>query len=134
MRRTTTIIPVSYTHLMTFTEQLEADLHNVFLNPAEFGETINLNGRAMMAVVEAFDVEFDHAEGFRPGVSLEGVALHVAESDAPDEFRSGKMCIRDRPAARPAPDFPEPILRLPAPRCRCSGTDCRPFPLRPDGR
>ncbi|PWL59070.1 MAG: nitrate reductase [Desulfovibrionaceae bacterium] len=75
---------------MTFTEQLEADLHNVFLNPAEFGETINLNGRAMMAVVEAFDVEFDHAEGFRPGVSLEGVALHVAESDAPDEFRSGR--------------------------------------------
>ena len=56
---------------MTFTEQLEADLHNVFLNPAEFGETINLNGRVMMAVVEAFDVEFDHAEGFRPGVSLE---------------------------------------------------------------
>lgn len=75
---------------MTFTEQLEADLHNVFLNPAEFGETINLNGRAMMAVVEAFDVEFDHAGGFRPGVSLEGVALHVAESDAPDEFRSGR--------------------------------------------
>lgn len=75
---------------MNFKEQLEADLHNVFFNPAEFGETINLNGRTMMAVVEAFPVDFDQAVGFRPGVSLEGVTLHVAECDAPDEFRSGR--------------------------------------------
>ncbi len=75
---------------MSFKSQIEADLHDVFLHPEEFGEAINLDGRAMMAVVEAFPVDFDQAAGFRPGVSLEGVALHVAESNAPGEFRSGR--------------------------------------------
>lgn len=75
---------------MTFRDQLESDLHNVFLNPEEFGEAINLDGHAMKAVAEAFPVDFDQAVGFRPGVSLEGVTLHVAEADAPGEFRSGR--------------------------------------------
>ncbi len=75
---------------MSFKDQLLSDIQDVFLNPDEFGEAINLNGRTMPAVVEAFDVAFDQAVGFRPGVSLEGVALHVAEADAPDECRSGR--------------------------------------------
>lgn len=76
--------------MTTFKQQLDDDIARVFLNPDEFGETINLNGRTMIAVVEAFDVDFDQAAGFRPGVSLEGVALHVAEADAPDELRAGR--------------------------------------------
>ena len=76
---------------MSFKRQLDDDLREVFLNPDEFGETINLNGKTMIAVVEAFDVEFDQAVGFRPGVSLEGEALHVAEADAPEELRAGRV-------------------------------------------
>lgn len=75
---------------MTFMDQLESDLHTVFLNAGEFGEAIHLDSRTVTAVVESFPVEFDHAAGFRPGVSLEGVTLHVAERDVPDEFRAGR--------------------------------------------
>ncbi len=76
--------------MTAFRQQINDDLHRVFLNPDEFGEAINLNGRTITAVVEAFPVDFDQAAGFRPGVSLEGVTLHMAEADAPDEFRSGR--------------------------------------------
>lgn len=75
---------------MSFKSQIEADLRDVFLHLEEFGEEINLDGRTLPAVVEAFPVDFDQAAGFRPGVSLEGVTLHVAEADAPNEFRSGR--------------------------------------------
>lgn len=76
--------------MTTFQEQLETDLAEVFLNPDEFGETINLDGKPMRAVVEAFDVEFGLEAQARPGVSLEGLTLRVRESDAPGEYRSGK--------------------------------------------
>lgn len=75
---------------MSFKEQLLTDIQDVFLNLSEFGEWITLNGRRIQAVVEAFDVEFDQTAGYRPGVSLEGLVLHVSECDAPDEFRAGK--------------------------------------------
>ncbi len=75
---------------MSFKDQLLTDIQDVFLNLNEFGEWISFNGRRIQAVVEAFDVEFDHAEGFRPGVSLEGLVLHVSECDAPGDFRAGK--------------------------------------------
>lgn len=73
-----------------FTEQLAADLAEVFLNLDEFGETINLDGKPMPAVVEEFAVDFGLESQARPGVSLEGVALQVRESDAPGEYRSGR--------------------------------------------
>lgn len=66
-----------------FTEQLAADLAEVFLNLDEFGETITLDGQPMPAVVEEFAVDFGLESQARPGVSLEGVALQVRESDAP---------------------------------------------------
>ncbi len=75
---------------MMFRPQLEADLRDTFLNLKEFGETINLDGQTMQAVVEAFEVAFDSGADFRSGVSMEGVALHVAESAAPGEYRSGR--------------------------------------------
>lgn len=75
---------------MTFREQLEADLYETFFNLEEFGQHINLDGQSMKAVVEAFEVEFESRADARMGVSLEGVALHAAESDAPGEYRSGR--------------------------------------------
>ena len=77
--------------MSSFREQLEADIHDVFLNTAEFGQTINLNGQTMKAVVEAFEVQADQSDEERPGLSMEGLVLHVAESDAPGEFRYGRV-------------------------------------------
>ena len=66
-----------------FKESLEQEIHSVFLNPAEFGESVTLEGRTLDAVVD-----WPEADD-RPGVSHRLVVLSVALSDFPDELYPG---------------------------------------------
>ena len=72
-----------------FKELLEQEIHSVFLNPAEFGESVTLEGRTLDAVVDRPEMAWPEADD-RPGVSNEFVVLAVALSDFPDELWPGK--------------------------------------------
>lgn len=76
---------------MTFKAQLAADLHAVFLNAAEFAELAEVAGHPSVPVVaEKLELELPEVSDHRPGVSYEGLTLHVAASDVPDDLRTGK--------------------------------------------
>ena len=68
---------------------LEQEIRSVFLNPAEFGESVTLEGRKLDAVVDRPEMAWPEADD-RPGVSNEFVVLAVALSDFPDELWPGK--------------------------------------------
>lgn len=68
---------------------LEQEIRSVFLNPAEFGESVTLEGRKLGAVVDGPEMAWPEADD-RPGVSNEFVVLAVALSDFPDELWPGK--------------------------------------------
>ena len=63
-----------------FKEILEQEIHSVFLNPAEFGESVTLEGRTLDAVVDRPEMAWPEADD-RPGVSHKLVVLLVALSD-----------------------------------------------------
>lgn len=71
---------------MSFRSQLEADLYNVFFNPAEFGEKGEIAGHDNVPmVVESLELEMPPtASDSRPGLTYEGVTVHVAASDVPE--------------------------------------------------
>ena len=69
-----------------FKEILEQEIHSVFLNPAEFGESVTLEGRTLDAGVDRPEMAWPEADD-RPCVSL--VVLSVALSDFPDELYPG---------------------------------------------
>lgn len=71
-----------------FKEILEQEIHSVFLNPAEFGESVTLEGRTLDAVVDRPEMAWPEADD-RPGVSHRLVVLSVALSDFPDELYPG---------------------------------------------
>lgn len=71
---------------------LEQEIRSVFLNPAEFGESVTLEGRKLDAVVDRPEMAWPEADD-RPGVSNEFVVLAVALSDFPDELWPGKPWI-----------------------------------------
>lgn len=76
---------------MTFKARLAADLHAVFLNPAEFAELAEVAAHPAVPVVEEnLELEMPQLSDDRPGVSYEGVTLYVAASDVPDELHTGK--------------------------------------------
>lgn len=76
---------------MTFKSRLAADLHAVFLNAAEFAELAEVAGHpAVPVVMEKLELELPEASDHRPGVSYEGVTLHVAASDVPDDLRTAR--------------------------------------------
>lgn len=76
---------------MTFKAQLAADIHAVFLNPAEFADLAEVAGHPDVPVVEEnLELELPQLSDDRPGVSYEGVTLYVAESDVPDDLRTAK--------------------------------------------
>ena len=72
-----------------FKDILEQEIRSVFLNPAEFGESVTLEGRKLDAVVDRPEMAWPEADD-RPGVSNEFVVLAVALSDFPDELWPGK--------------------------------------------
>ncbi|WP_248604303.1 hypothetical protein, partial [Bilophila wadsworthia] len=72
-----------------FKEILEQEIHSVFLTPAEFGESVTLEGKTLDAVVDRPEMAWPEADD-RPGVSNEFVVLAVALSDFPDELWPGK--------------------------------------------
>ena len=51
-----------------FKEILEQEIHSVFLNPAEFGESVTLEGKTLDAVVDRPEMAWPEADD-RPGVS-----------------------------------------------------------------
>lgn len=76
---------------MTFKSRLAADLHAVFLNPSEFADLAEVAGHpAVPVVVENLELEMPQLSDDRPGMSYEGVTLHVAASDVPDDLRTAK--------------------------------------------
>lgn len=71
-----------------FKEQIERDIHDVFLNFEDFGERAELAGHADVPVVaETLALEMPpSAADPREGVSYEGVTLYVNSSDVPEEL------------------------------------------------
>lgn len=72
-----------------FKSLLEQEIQTVFLNPAEFGESVTLEGRKLDAVVDRPEMAWPEADD-RPGVSNEFAVLAVALSGFPDELWPGK--------------------------------------------
>lgn len=76
---------------MSFKSQVQADIHAVFLNPRGFAELAEVAGHPSVPVVEEnLELELPQLSDDRPGMSYEGVTLYVAESDVPDDLRTGK--------------------------------------------
>ena len=71
-----------------FKDILEQEIHSVFLTPAEFGESVTLEGKTLDAVVDRPEMAWPEADD-RPGVSHKLVVLLVALSDFPDELYPG---------------------------------------------
>lgn len=71
-----------------FKQQLENDIHAVFLNPDEFGERGELAGHENVPmVVETLALETPPSgSDERVAVSYEGITVYVAASDVPDEL------------------------------------------------
>lgn len=71
-----------------FKDQLEKDIHAVFLNLDEFGEYGEIAGHARVPMVVetlALDIPPSSSDD-RVAVSYEGVTVHVAAADVPDEL------------------------------------------------
>ena len=77
---------------MNFKQQLEADIHDVFLNPDEFGEKGEIAGHENVAmVVETLELEMPpSAADDRMGVTYEGVTVYVSAQDVPDNLLVNK--------------------------------------------
>lgn len=77
---------------MGFKEDVENDIHGVFLNLEEFGERAEICGhRNVPMVVETLALELSPSSSDeRQGVSYEGVTVYVAASDVPEEFFAQK--------------------------------------------
>ena len=73
---------------MTFKQEIENDIHGIFLNLEEFGEQGEIAGHCNVPmVVESLALEMPpSASDERQGVSYEGVTVYVAASDVPDEL------------------------------------------------
>lgn len=71
-----------------FKLQLEKDIHQVFLNLAEFGERGEIAGHENVPmVVETLALETPPSSADeRVAVSYEGITVHVAAADVPDEL------------------------------------------------
>ena len=67
----------------TFKELLKADVHNIFLNPAEFGERHRVNGKIMVIVLD--DMENIEREkkmkSNMDGIFTRQVFFYVASAD-----------------------------------------------------
>ena len=67
----------------TFKELLKADVHNIFLNPAEFGERHRVNGKIMVIVLD----DMEHIEREKKmksnmdGIYARQVLFYVAADD-----------------------------------------------------
>lgn len=77
---------------MTFKQEIENDIHGVFLNLEEFGERAEICGhRDVPMVVESLALEMPPSSSDeRQGVSYEGVTVYVAAADVPEELLAQK--------------------------------------------
>lgn len=73
---------------MDFKEQIARDARHVFLNNDEFAELVLLAGKEVMAQVIREPSEYP--QGQSPMLGRSRVRIHVAESDAPQEWEQGK--------------------------------------------
>ncbi|WP_288229823.1 hypothetical protein [uncultured Desulfovibrio sp.] len=73
---------------MDFKEQIARDARHVFLNNDEFAELVLLAGKEVMAQVIWEPSEYP--QGQSPMLGRSRVRIHVAELDAPQEWKQGK--------------------------------------------
>lgn len=75
-----------------FQKEIENDIYRVFLNLEEFGELVEICGHQdVPVVVESLALEMPpSASDGRQGVSYEGVTVHVAASDMPEDLLAQK--------------------------------------------
>ena len=72
---------------MSFQDDVVDDARDVFLNLEEFAETGELAGHdGISMVVEALYLEMSPGGEGRTAVSYEGVTIHVAAGDVPDDL------------------------------------------------
>ena len=70
---------------MDFREMLAADLREVFLNPGEFAEAVELAGHeGILCLCEPLTLESSEGND-RPLVSYEGLTLYLAAADLPED-------------------------------------------------
>ena len=74
---------------MTFKQNLERDLDTVFLNLAEFAETVTLDGAVVPAIVDYEDIEFSAVSDARLGVVYDAVTLRLKKVDLPGRYQPG---------------------------------------------
>lgn len=75
---------------MDFREMLAADLREVFLDPGEFAEAVELGGHeGILCLREPLTLEMSEGNG-RLAVSYEGLTLYLATADLPEEPLSGR--------------------------------------------
>lgn len=71
---------------MDFREMLAADLREVFLDPGEFAESVELAGHEDVPCV-CEPLELTPSDGHdRPAVSYEGLTIYVSAAAVPDEL------------------------------------------------
>lgn len=73
---------------MNFKDQLALDLA-VFLNPAEFGELVELEGQTVQAVVE--DVALGYPQYLVEGLRQRRKCISIASVDAPNMLVIGRV-------------------------------------------
>lgn len=68
---------------MSFKELLQQDAKNVFLNPAEFGETHTVNGKEMVIVIDNYELHGDQGQAGHPkdGSYMKRKLAYVAAED-----------------------------------------------------
>lgn len=73
-----------------FKDILEQEIRSVFLNPAEFGDMIELEGRTLPALVDPLEMQWPDTQTDTRPVSYEWVELRVSLEGFPDRLWQGK--------------------------------------------
>ncbi len=69
-----------------FNQVLRDEIDTVFLNPAEFGESISLDRKEITAVVDCLDTDPLAGSDPRPGLGLETVRLFICRDDLAGKY------------------------------------------------
>lgn len=87
---------------MGFKELLQQDVKNVFLDPAEFGETHMVNGREMPIVIDNYGLRERQAQAGYPkdGSHVKQELIYVAEGDYGPLPKQGTSLTIDRGSYR----------------------------------
>lgn len=76
---------------MNFRDRLLMDIHAVFLNPAVFGENVEIAGKTVCAVIE--DVQIEYPAALTGGLRQRRKRVSLASTDVPDMLEIGRVLI-----------------------------------------